>query len=220
MYLLNNNFYFLLEDNHTIQMSTVNMSAMNATDSYPLWYFINDFLIIIINLISICVVILFIYSVIRLDYPSYPISNLIACKACSSIGLMSLIILLNNCYALASDFRGIGYNDPFCIIRGTIFSITFINMYTSLCLKAFNRLRCIVYRIRSISKSYKSLFILILIQWLVVVILMLPIILTNGVDYDWGSHLCLVTINKPRQFLFLSRSNHLFDHLIEYFLFI
>jgi len=186
-------------------MFSMNISSINITDSYPLWYFINDFLIILINLISIFFVILFIYSVIRLDHPHYSMSNLVACNTCLSIGSRNFTLLFNNCYALASDFRGIGYKDSFCRIRGIIFCITFINMYASLCLKALNRLRCIVYRIRSVSKSYKSLLSFILIQWLFVVILVLPIILTDGIDYDWGSHLCVVTINKTRQFLFLSK---------------
>lgn len=176
----------------------------NLTNSYPLWYFLNDFLIINLNIIGIFTVIIFISTVIRLEYPSYTISNLIACKTCLAIGFMSLSILLNNVYALASDFRGIGYIDSFCIVRGTISSILFITMYTSLCFKAFNRLRCIVYRIRSVTQSYKSLLILTLIQWIFVAILILPILLTNGVEYDWGSHICLVTLNKTWQFLYLS----------------
>jgi hypothetical protein len=176
----------------------------NIINSYPLWYFINDIIIIIINIIGIFIAFLFICTVIHLEYPSYSISNIIACQTCLAIGLISSSILLNNCYALISDFRGIGYNDSFCIVRGTIYSILFVVLYTSLCLKAFNRLRCIVYRIRSVSRSYKSLLILTLIQWIIITILILPIILTKGVDYDWGSHLCLVTINKPWQFIFLS----------------
>ncbi len=194
-------------------MSTNNLT-INLNNSYPLWYFINDILIIIINLIGIFTTIVFIYIIIRLEYPLYSISNLIACKTCLMMGLMSSAILFNNCYALASDFRGIGYIDSLCHIRGTIFSILFVIMYTSLCLKAFNRLRCIVYRIRSVSRSYKSLLVLILIQWLFVAILTLPIFLTDGVNYDWGSHLCLVTIEKPWQFIYLSKTSDLFIQLL------
>lgn len=175
----------------------------SLTYSYSSWYFLSDFLIIILNLTAILTTILFISTVIRLEYPSYSISNLIACKTCLSIGLISSSILLNNIYALASDLYGIEYNNSYCILRGTIFSVLFIIMYTSLCLKAFNRLHCIVYRRHSVSKSYKSLVIFILIQWIVVSILILPILLTKGVEYDLGSRLCLVTPNKPWQFIYL-----------------
>jgi hypothetical protein len=187
-------------------MSSMNITN-NITNSYPLWYFINDSLVIISSIICIFFVILFICTIIRLDHPAYSISNLIACNTCLAIGLTNGSMLVNSCYALVSDFRGVGKYDSFCILRGTIFTILFIYMYTSLCLKAFNRLRCIVYRIRAVSRSYTSLLILILIQWIVVIILIVPIILTDGVDYDWGSHLCLVTISKSRQFIFLSMYN-------------
>lgn len=185
------------------------MSSSNFTTGgiirYPLWYFINDIFIILNCSIGIIVAIVFIYIILRLGYPTYSISNLIACKTCLAIGLMNSVILFNNCYALASDFRGIGYDDSLCHLRGTMFNIIFIKMYTSLCLKAFNRLRCIVYRARSASRSYKFLFLLILIQWIVAAILMLPIVFTDGVEYDWGSHLCLVTMKKPWQFTYLSK---------------
>lgn len=177
----------------------------NEIVRYPLWYFINDILIILICSIGILVAIVFIYIILRLGYPNYSFANLIACKTCLAIGLMNSVILFNNSYALISDFRGRGYEDPLCHFRGTLFNILFIKMYTSLCLKAFNRLRCIVYRARSVSRSYKFLFLLILIQWMIAVILMLPIVLTDGVEYDWGSHLCLVTLKKTWQFIYLSK---------------
>jgi len=189
-------------------MSLINITN-NDISSYPSWYYINDFLVIILNIIGICVTILFIYTIIRLDHPSYSISNLIACKTCLAIGLMSLASLINKFYSLKSHFQGFGYDGSFCNVRGTIFTILFVNIYTSLCLKAFNRLRCIVYRIHPISKSFKSLLILILIQWLFVALLALPIMLTNGVNYYWDSHLCLVMIKKPWQFIFLSMYNRM-----------
>ena len=181
-----------------------NNLTIHEVTPYPLWYFINDIVIIIICAIGILTAIVFIYAILRLGYPAYSVPSLIACKTCLAIGLMNLIILLNNSYALASDFRGIGSIDSFCYVRGTIFNVLFIKMYTALCLKAFNRLRCIVYRTRSVSRSYKFLLLLILIQWIVAATLMLPIVLTDGVDYDWGSHLCLVTTRKHWQFIYLS----------------
>jgi hypothetical protein len=182
------------------------MLLINLTNSYQLWYFITEFVIIIINITGIFAAILFIYTVIRLEHPSYSISNIIACQTCLAIGLMSSSILFNNCHAFVSDFRGVEYN---CILRGTISSILFVIMYTSLCLKAFNRLRCIVYHIRSVSKSYKSLLIFILIQWLCIVIFTLPIILTHGSTDYWKSHLCLVTTKKSWQLIFLSTKQNL-----------
>ncbi len=202
--------------------SSEKMFLSNSTivihNSYPIWYFINDILIIIINIIGILSAIVFIYIIFRLNYPAYSISNLIACKTCFTMGLMSFIILWNNIYALASDFRGFGYIDSLCHIRGTAFNILFVKMYTSLCLKAFNRLRCIVYRLRSVPRTHKSLLIFILIQWLFAGVLILPIFLTDGVNYDWGSHLCLVTLEKPWQFIYLSKSmNKLIDFSYLFF---
>lgn len=175
-----------------------------SINSTPIWYFINDISIIILNLIGIFTAIIFIYIIARVNYPNYSISNVLACKTCLAIGLMSCSILINNLYALRSDFRGQGYEDSFCTLRGSLACILFIKMYTSLCLKAFNRLRCIVYRIRSKTNSYRSLCFLIFIQWCVVATLVLPILLTNGITYDFGSYLCLATIQRPWQFIFLS----------------
>ncbi|UJR16305.1 hypothetical protein I4U23_003211 [Adineta vaga] len=171
--------------------------------SHPLWYFINDLLTIIFNLIGISITTLFIYTVIRLDHPSYSIATLTACKTCLAIGFLSSLVLFNSCYAIINDFRGITFNERFCFIRGIIFTILYVNMYTTLCLKAFNRLQCIVYRIRPVTNSYRSLFVLTLFQWIFVAILVLPIILSDGFDYDQDSHLCLVTTRKPWQFIFL-----------------
>jgi hypothetical protein len=183
-------------------------SLMNTTEnvinSYPLWYFINDILLIIGNIIGIFVAFLFIFTIIRLDHPSHSISNLIACNTCLGIGLTNTIMLFNACYALTSDFRGIGYSDSFCIFRGTLLCIFYIYMYTSLSLKAFNRLRCIVYHTRPVLISHRCLLILILFQWLFAMLLTLIILLTNGIDYDWGSHLCLVPIRKTYQYIFMS----------------
>jgi len=187
------------------------MTANNLTNiiinTTPIWHFINDILIILINTVGICVALCFTYLIVRIEYPTYSISNLLACKTCIAIGLASLSILVNSTYALISDFRGVGYEDSFCILRGILSCILFVKMYTSLCLKAFNRLRCIVYRIRPVIKPYRYLCILILIQWCFVAILVLPILLSKGIGYDRGSYLCLVKIEKIHQFAFLSTSN-------------
>jgi hypothetical protein len=174
------------------------------TNSYPLWYFLNDSFLIIGNLIGICVGFLFIFTIIRLDHPSYSIANLIACNTCLAIGLTNIIMLINACYALRSDFQGIGQSDSFCILRGILLNSFTICMYISLCLKAFNRLRCIVYYTTPILTSYRSLSIVILCQWLFSLSIILIIILTNGIDYHWGSHLCLIPITKTFQFIFMS----------------
>ncbi|CAF2980857.1 unnamed protein product [Rotaria sp. Silwood2] len=175
----------------------------NATNSYPLWYFLNDSLMIIGNIIGIFFAFIFIFTIIRLDHPSYSISNLIACNTCLAVGLTSTIMLINACYALTSDFRGIGYVDSFCTLRGTLLTLLYIYMYTSFCLKAFNRLRCIVYYTNPLLTSYRCLLIVILFQWLLTILLFLVIILTDGIDYDWGSHLCFIPITKTYQFIYM-----------------
>jgi len=186
----------------------------NNTNIYPLWYFFNDFFMIIGNIIGILMAFVFIFTIYRLDHPYYSISNLIVCNNCLAIGLTEIIMLINVCYALSSDFRGKGYFDSFCILRGTLLKIFHIFMYQSLCLKAFNRFCCIVYYANSILKSYRYLLIIILFQWLLSILLGLIIVLTNGIDYDWGSYLCLIPINKFRQFIFMSKN--LNDFLNEY----
>ncbi|CAF1292779.1 unnamed protein product [Rotaria sordida] len=175
----------------------------NTTNSYPLWYFVNDSLMIIGNVIGIVVAFIFIFTIIRLDHPSYSISNLIVCNTCLAIGLTSTIMLINACYALKNDFRGINHSDSFCILRGTLLTLFYIYMYTSFCLKAFNRLRCIVFHTHSILTSYRCLLIVIVFQWLITILLFLAIILTDGIDYDSGSHLCFIPITKTNQFIFM-----------------
>jgi hypothetical protein len=167
---------------------------------------LNDSLIIIGNIIGIFIGFLFIFTIYRLDHPDYSTSNLIVCNACFSIGLISIIMLTNACYALKSDFRGIGYFDSWCILRGILLKAFHIYMYISLCLKAFNRLCCIVYYTNPILKSYRCLVIIILFQWLITILLVLIIFLTDGVDYDWGSHLCIVSVRKTYQFMFMSKN--------------
>ncbi|CAF0855419.1 unnamed protein product [Adineta steineri] len=183
-------------------MSLINLTNNDTANIYPLWYFLNDSLMIIGNIIGISVAILFIFTIIRLDHPSYSISNLIVCNTSLAIGLSSIIMLINACYALKSDFNGTGYIDSSCILRGAFLNIFYIYMYASLCLKAFNRCRCIVYYTNPILTSYRCLTIIILLQLLLAVCITLIIVLTNGIDYDVGSHLCLITIKKSYQFIF------------------
>jgi hypothetical protein len=210
-------------------MSLMNITV-NDTNSYPLWYFLNDSLIIISNIIGIIMSFLFIFTIYRLDHPDYSISNLIACNTCLAIGLTSIIMFIDGCYALTSDFRGIGYIDSTCIIRGILLKLFNIYMYISLCLKAFNRLRCIVYYTNPILKSYGTLLIIILSFWLISIVSILIIALTDGIHYDWGSHLCLIPLTKISQFTFLSKysnkirkikySNNLFSVYLLYFNFL
>jgi hypothetical protein len=180
------------------------MSLVNVTQSYPLWYSINDSLIITSNIIGMLVAALFIFTVIRLDDRSRSISDLIVSNTSLAIGLSCSTTLFNACFALASDIRGRGYKDSLCIVRGVLRNIAFVYMMMSLCIKAFNRLRCIVYQTTIVARSYRSFMILMLLQWLSLCILALPLVLTDAVDYDWGSHLCLIPMTKTGQFSFLS----------------
>ena len=72
--------------------------------SYPLWYFINDSIILLGNVIGISVACLFISTIIRLDHSTYSISNLIASNTCFAIGLTNLIMLFNSFSSLKIFF--------------------------------------------------------------------------------------------------------------------
>jgi hypothetical protein len=194
--------FSMLDD--ILRISIMNITT-NHTNSYPSWYFFNDFLMIISSIIGILMAFLFIFTIYRLDHPYYSISNLITCNTCLAIGLTSIIMFINAFYALKSDFRGIGYFDSFCILRGTLLKIFNIYMYTSLCLKAFNRLCCIVHYRNAILKSYRCLSIIILFQWLISILLVLIIVITDGITYDWGSHLCIIPLRKTYQFMIMSK---------------
>ena len=180
------------------------MLLVNLTHSYPLWYSINDSLIITSNVIGMLVAALLIVTAIRLADRSCSISDLIACNTSLAIGLSCSTTLFNICFALASDLRGRGYKDPLCTVRGILRNVAFVYMMMSLCIKAFNRLRCIVYQTTLVARSYRSFMILMLFQWLLLCILALPLVLTDAVDYDWGSHLCLIPMTKTGPFSFLS----------------
>lgn len=185
--------------------STMNLTG-SIVDAYSLWYLLNDFLMLTGNAIGIFVAILFIFTVIRVNHPTYSISNLIACNTSVSIALTSTMMLINACFALRSDLRGRGHSDSFCILRGTLLTACYMYMYASLCLKAFNRLRCIVYNNNPVLKSYRGLAVVFLTQWLVAIIIALIVVLTDGIVYDWNSHLCLITEAKPFHFVFTRRS--------------
>lgn len=200
-------------------MSLLNMTNNETTNFYPLWYFFNDSLMIIGNIIGIIVSFLFIFTIYRLDHPFYSISNLIACNTCLAIGLTSIIMLINASFALTSDFRNNGYFDSICILRGTLLKIFHIYMYISLCLKAFNRFRCIVYYKNPVLKSYRCLLIILILQWLISIFFGLIIFSTNGVDYDWGSHLCLIPIQKFFHFLFMSKETFFYSINNRFFFF-
>ena len=172
---------------------------------YRSWFIFNDCLTISINFITIILVIFFIFTVIRLDHPSYLVSNLIACHTCLSIGLMSFAVCSNMLYALSMDIEAQSSIDRFCSFRGYLINILSIYMNTSFCLKAINRLRCIVYSSSPLFRSYKSLIILMLIQLVLLVILSIPIVLIDAVNYDSGSNLCLITMNKRAPLFFLSK---------------
>lgn len=189
-------------------MPVVNMTE-DILPSYPLWYFLSDSLVIVVNSIGIFMAFLFIFTTIRLDHPNYSISNLIACNTCLAIGLTNTLILFNACYALSSDIRGIGQVDRLCYTRGVLLNVFTLYMYSSLCLKAFNRLRCIVYYTRPLFTSYQAFALVTLVQWCMISLLILPIVFTDAINYDWGSHMCLVPINKIHQFLYMSESRAL-----------
>ncbi|UJR30195.1 hypothetical protein I4U23_017734 [Adineta vaga] len=185
-----------------LTVSSTNFSR-NISNSYQLWYVINDSLMITGNLIGIFVGILFIITMIRLDHPTYSVSNLIACNTSLSIVLTSIMMLINACYALKSDFYGLNHFDSFCIFRGMFLNIFSIYMYMSLCLKAFNRLRCIVYHTKPIFKSYRCLIIILSLNILTAIFVGLFLVLTNGIVYDANSYLCLITNTKPFHFIFI-----------------
>ena len=161
---------------------------------------------IIGNGIGVFMAFLFILTIYLLDHPNYSISTLVACNACLAVGLTSGIMLINACYALKSDFRGNGYFDSYCILRGTFLKFFHIYMYASLCLKAYNHLRCIVYYQRPILTSYRCLFIIILLLWTISISSTLFIVFTDGIHYDWESHICLIPVRKIMQFSFMSKS--------------
>lgn len=165
----------------------------------------NDSLMIIGNGIGVFMAFLFIFTTYLLDHPNYSTSTLIACNACLAVGLTSAIMLINACYALKSDFRGYGHFDSFCILRGTFLKIFHINMYASLCLKAYNRLRCIVYYQNLISTSHRCLFLIILFQWFLSISSTLFILFTDGIQYDWNAHICLIPVRKIVQFSLMSK---------------
>lgn len=192
-------FFSMFEE---ILSETIINITMNGNNSCQFWFFINDSLMILGNLIGIFVAVLFIVTTIRLDHPTYSIANLIACNTSFAIGLTSTIMLINACYALKSDFRGNGHYDSFCVLRGTLLNICYIYTYMSLCLKAFNRLRCIIYNANPIIKSYGCLFVFFLFQLLVAILVSLFLVLTDGIGYDWNSYLCQVTSTKTYHFIF------------------
>lgn len=187
-------------------MSTTNTTGA-WTRSAPSWYLINDCLVILFSTVGISITVVFVYAVVRLDHPTYSIANLVACKTCIAIGLLSTVVVVNSCMAVADDWQGSAPNDASCLARGILVTTLHINMYISLCFKAFNRLRYIVYRIRPVTKSYQCLLLLTLLQWLVVALLVLPIIASDGIGYDWHSHLCVVTTSKTWQLIYLSTSS-------------
>jgi hypothetical protein len=198
-------------------ISLMNITT-NDTNSYPLWYFLNDSFLIVGNIIGILMSFLFIFTIIRLDHPSYSISNLIACNTCLAIGLTNTIMLINACYALKTDFQGIGELDSSCILRGIVLNFFSIYMYTSLCLKAFNRLRCIVYHTNPILTSYRCFSLVILFQWLFSILLIIIILLINGIDYNLGSHICLIPLTKMSQFIMMSMyENIIFEICFAFF---
>jgi len=179
-------------------------SILNETNSYPLWLYINDSIMIIGSCFGIFMGLLFVYTIYRLDHPDYSFSNLITCNACLSISLTCSMMLFNAYFALKSDFRGKGYFDSLCIFRGTLLKIFNTYMYASLCLKAFNRFRGIIYYQKPFLTSYRSFLIIIISMWLISILLNLIILLTGGITYEWDSHLCLVPVTKRPQFIFMS----------------
>lgn len=175
------------------------------------WHFVSDALIIFLNSSNVCLVGFFIVTVIRLDRPSYSISNLIACHTCFSVAMSSLMIIINTCFTLYSDTQGRSLIDGFCSLRGILFSILSLNMTMSFCTKAINRLRSIVLSNRKRFQTVKSFFVVLLIQFLLLIVLSIPIAFTDSVEYDFGSHLCLITINKSWQFFYSGLSSKTFN---------
>ena len=178
--------------------------------SYPSWYFINDSLMIVGNIVGMIIAFLFIFTTYRLGRLYCSISNLIACYTCLSIGMTSATMLFNAGYALRSDFRGEALIDGWCSIRGILLSLFNFNMYIALCLKSYNRFRCIVFHKHALLNSYYRFGALILGLWLIASFMVVPILLTGGVDYDRGSHLCLVSLVKIHQFIFTRKSQQSF----------
>jgi hypothetical protein len=184
-------------------MRSVN-GTNNTNDPYPWWYFVNDCLTIVGNTAGIFIAGLFIVTVIRVDYPSYSKSNLIVCNSCLAIGLTSSTMLFGAAYALTRDLRGIGIDEPLCVMRGRAQTVFTLYMYTSLCLKAFNRLRCIVFYRRPWLRSYRTLAVVVLVQWSTIVVVSSLVLDTDVIVYNSNSHSCLLTIGKTRDLIVIS----------------
>jgi hypothetical protein len=86
-------------------------------------------------------------------------------------------------------------NDSLCILRGYLLYSSTGLLYHTLCVQGLHRFFVTVLAARRYLQSKRVILIVVIVQWVISSLFVLPIVLTGRIKYNPGSRICLVRIN-------------------------
>ncbi|UJR30093.1 hypothetical protein I4U23_017634 [Adineta vaga] len=178
------------------------MYNKSESQCFPLWYIINDSLIIVFNLITIFIGLTFVFLILR-EKKLRTIINTLSSNSCLCGLLVAITIIWDAFHMLKTDITGIVQQDQACIVRNICMLITMIALNYSLCIQTYHRFITIVHSLQTSLHSMKFYLKIIVIQWLISPCLMLPIILSGKIIYQTGSFICQISFSNTTLFSYL-----------------
>ncbi len=129
-------------------------------------------------------------SVLKCNRELRDVSLLLTCNTC----LSAFLTCIAACIMIGSNlFSGfLTYNIVFCYAWGLFYDICECSIYFSYCLQAFYRLCRVVFYKKKFLSCYSLYIILIIVQWLLVLVLLLPPVFINWYTRLLTEQYCLI----------------------------
>lgn len=168
------------------------------------WFYIpNDILMLVTTILAIGFSCLFILIIV-LDKTCRTMPMFLVGNSCLSSLMFEFIVLHMSIFALNNDLNEIFIEDTLCIIRG-YFGYVFAGiLYYSFFIQSVHRYLTAVYPMHSFNESYKFIFVIVIISWLLGFIYPLVLLLTHGIVYNADNQICQLPMKFSFSMIYLT----------------
>ena len=158
------------------------------------WYLITDGLILTCSAIGTIVSMVFVLTVTVSRQERHSLPNLIDCNTQLPIFLLSLVTVRSIVKVLRSDLYHFQIDDFLCVWRGYLVYSEFANIFYSFATQSYYRYVQVKYSARPHFSSMKTMFTIMILQWVIIHGMMLFLPLGNFIDFDIESQMCTVSL--------------------------
>lgn len=161
------------------------------------WYIPVDILTIVISLLTIILALSFILITI-FNRTLRNLANVLSSHTCLSIAFFSLTITLIAVHQYQCDTTDVAdnmvCNDSLCVIRSYLNTVGTVWALYSFLIQAIHRCLTVVYSSKLFLKTYRFYFLMVLIQFLIVLFFPCPFhFIISTLQYDPDSYVCVTT---------------------------